>query len=108
MSLIIVSCIDSVDPHYLTYSLNSTIGKTQFELMKIGSALTHTSVQSVSKILHAIPDIDEQIEIVEFLDNKSSEINSIISNKEQLIADLESYKKSLIYEYVTGKKEVAS
>lgn len=108
VSLIIVSCIDSVDPHYLTYSLNSTIGKTQFELMKIGSALTHTSVQSVSKILHAIPDIDEQIEIVEFLDNKSSEINSIISNKEQLIADLESYKKSLIYEYVTGKKEVAS
>ena len=53
-----------------------------------------------------IPLHDEQNEIVEFLDRKCIEIDTLISKKEQLISELESYKKSLIYEYVTGKKEV--
>lgn len=48
----------------------------------------------------------EQREIINFLDNKSFEIDTTIYQKEQLITELESYKKSLIYEYVTGKKEV--
>lgn len=54
------------------------------------------------------PSITEQNEICEYLDRKCSEIDTLISKKEQLITELEAYKKSLIYEYVTGKKEVAS
>ena len=54
----------------------------------------------------AIPPSDEQQEIVNYLDKKCSEIDTLISKKEQFITELESYKKSLIYEYVTGKKEV--
>ena len=51
-------------------------------------------------------DYVEQQEIVEYLDRKCAEIDTLISKKEQLITELEAYKKSLIYEYVTGKKEV--
>lgn len=58
------------------------------------------------KISLIVPPIEEQIEIVKYIDNKTSQINRLINNKEQLINELESYKKSLIYEYVTGKKEV--
>ena len=46
------------------------------------------------------------MEIVRFLNNKVSEINSMIEQKNDLLVQLEKYKKSLIYEYVTGKKEV--
>ena len=53
-----------------------------------------------------IPQINEQIEIVTYLDRKYSEIDYLINSKQQLLSELESYKKSLIYEYVTGKKEV--
>lgn len=53
-----------------------------------------------------IPSVDEQEEIVLYLDEKCTEIDALIAKKEQLLTDLESYKKSLIYEYVTGKKEV--
>lgn len=53
-----------------------------------------------------MPDYEEQKEIVEYLDNKISEIDKIIQKKEQYLAEIENYKKSLIYEYVTGKKEV--
>lgn len=52
------------------------------------------------------PSLEEQIEIVSYLDTKCTEIDKLISKKEQLIEELETYKKSLIYEYVTGKKEV--
>lgn len=53
-----------------------------------------------------IPEVDEQDEIVAYLDEKCAEIDALITQKEQLLMELENYKKSLIYEYVTGKKEV--
>lgn len=52
------------------------------------------------------PSIDEQKEIADYLNNKTTEIDEIIRKKERFVSSLESYKKSLIYEYVTGKKEV--
>lgn len=53
-----------------------------------------------------VPPMLEQKQISDYLDDKCSEIDKLITKKEQLIAELEIYKKSLIYEYVTGKKEV--
>ena len=106
VSMIIVTCNDMVLPDYLCYSLNSDVGKTQFNLSKIGTALTHTSVQSVSNLLHLVPPIEEQIEIVNNLKSKVASFETLIQMKEKIIAELESYKKSLIFEYVTGKKEV--
>lgn len=54
-----------------------------------------------------LPSIEEQNDIVFFIDHKCAEIDSIISSKKQQLETLAEYKKSLIYEYVTGKKEVA-
>ena len=53
-----------------------------------------------------VPPLEEQKEIVDYLDAKCAEIDKLIAKKEQLVKELESYKKSLIYEVVTGKKEV--
>lgn len=52
-------------------------------------------------------NVEEQRQIVDFLDQKCSEIDQTISEKQQQLETLAEYKKSLIYEYVTGKKEVA-
>lgn len=52
------------------------------------------------------PPLEEQKEIVDFLDKRTKEIDSLIAEKQSLIADLEAYKKSLIYEVVTGKRKV--
>lgn len=51
-------------------------------------------------------DISEQQQIADYLDQKCSEIDNLITKKEQLVVELEAYKKSLIYEVVTGKREV--
>lgn len=50
--------------------------------------------------------LNEQKEIVEYLDNKCEQIDKIIEKKQKQIAKIEEYKKSVIYEYVTGKKRV--
>lgn len=53
-----------------------------------------------------LPPVEEQKEIVDYLDKKCIEIDTLIAKKSSLLEELENYKKSVIYEYVTGKKEV--
>jgi type I restriction enzyme S subunit len=52
------------------------------------------------------PSIEEQHEILIYLNDKCKEIDRLISSKQQILTELDNYKMSLIYEYVTGKKEV--
>lgn len=52
------------------------------------------------------PPYEEQCLIANYLDEKISEIDYIISQKEKMIVELKSYKSAMIYDYVTGKKEV--
>lgn len=52
------------------------------------------------------PPLNEQGDIVNYLNDKCEQINKIISKKREQLATLNSYKKSLIYECVTGKKEI--
>ena len=54
-----------------------------------------------------IPPLDEQKEIADYLDEKCAEIDTLIEKKQQFLSEMANYRKSLIYEYVTGKKEVA-
>ena len=54
----------------------------------------------------AIPSLDEQKQIADYLDEKCAKIDEMIAIRNEQIDQLKEYKKSLIYEYVTGKKEV--
>ncbi len=55
-----------------------------------------------------LPTINEQQEIADYIDAKCKKIDELIRKKELLVENWEYLKKSMIYEYVTGKKEVAS
>ena len=54
-----------------------------------------------------IPPIEEQEAIANYLNSKCAAIEKSITDKLQQIETLKAYKSSLIYEYVTGKKQVA-
>jgi len=60
----------------------------------------------LSDVMTLFPPLEEQQQIADYLDNKCTEIDSLIVIKQQKIEELKDYKKSIIYEYVTGKKEV--
>lgn len=51
--------------------------------------------------------LSEQQSIANYLDQKCSEIDELISIKQQKIEKLKDYKKSLIFECVTGKRKVS-
>ena len=55
-----------------------------------------------------VPPTSEQQKIADYLDQNTTELDSITSTKKQQLDVLDNYKNSLIYEYVTGKKEVPS
>lgn len=60
-----------------------------------------------AKLMVFAPSPTEQKEIADYLDNQCFQIEETIADKQKQIETLEEYKKTLIYEYVTGKKEVA-
>ena len=53
-----------------------------------------------------LPPLPVQHAIATYLDEKTSQIDSLIALKQSKIESLKEYKKSIIYEYVTGKKRV--
>lgn len=94
------------DPVFINYALNSGYSQTQKSYGKAKLKVVHISASEIGNVWIALPPIKEQKEIGEYLDEKCSRLDSLVSKKEQVITELEQYKKSLIYEYVTGKKEV--
>lgn len=78
----------------------------------IDSANSKSTVDSVRLPMLAefpvcIPLKYEQQSIADYLDQRCSEIDKLISIKQQKIEKLKEYKKSLIFECVTGKRKVS-
>ena len=76
------------------------------KLSSIGSAQPNISSTGILNFTIPVPPLSEQHLIATYLDNKCSQIDSLIALKQTKIDELKSFKKSLIYEYVTGKKTV--
>ena len=97
------------NPHYYLYMMQMCYSNRIFYGLGQGvSGLGRWRLQA-DKFLNfsvAVPPVDEQKEIADYLDAKCAEIDKLIAKKEQYLVELENYKKSLIYEYVTGKREV--
>ena len=92
---------------YLYYVLLSNEFWHWFEIENIGNTtIIHLYQNKFAKFKLALPPIDEQIRIVDYLDKKCSEIEEILNSKIKQKEQMEQYKKSVIYEYVTGKKRV--
>lgn len=71
-----------------------------------GTKMPRANVDFISNLPIAMPSINEQREIVDYLDKKFNEIAKIIDLKKQKIYELNNLKKALIYECVSGKREV--
>lgn len=71
-----------------------------------GSAMQHLTKSNMDNSYICLPPLSEQQAIASYLDEKTSQIDSLIALKQEKITELKDYKKSIIYEYVTGKKKV--
>ena len=67
---------------------------------------SNVGIESLYRVKFAVPLLEEQYQIANYLDKKCSAIDKSIEQKQAIIEKLKEYKKSLIYEVVTGKREV--
>ena len=97
---------DNINKDYLVYYLKMDAVK-KILLLKAGVTtipdLNHGSFLETPFILY---DLDEQKEIVNYLDQETSKITKTISKIKENINLLEEYKVSLIHHVVTGKVDV--
>lgn len=92
-------------PEWVNYLLKA------FDSMKIFHGLTEgvrkiLSWKDLRRFTLLVPPFSEQQEIAEFLDARTSEIDSIISNITKQIELLGKYRKQVINDAVTGKVRV--
>ena len=102
-------CDSTEDKRFIVYYLQQLAFNGVYKLISNGirgNTSDFRSWDKVADIYIALPKVDEQHRISDYLDKKCAEIDSIIEDKKAQLEAIENYKKSLIYEYVTGKKEV--
>ena len=95
-----------MDSSWVFLWIASNAFKESLSTETTGISVPHISTKQIGDFIVAIPPIEVQKEICEFIDAKCSQIDRLIAIKQAKIEKLEQYKRSLIYEYVTGKKEV--
>lgn len=60
----------------------------------------------LGEIFIVVPPISEQQEIADYLDKKTTKIDSLVEELEAQLTDLATYKQAVITEAVTGKVDV--
>lgn len=92
---------------YIMYYLRSMAYGDVFAALATGIRVRSCDLRwnKLSVLLYPVPPLEEQAEIVQYIEDTLNKVNGVISEKKQQLTVIDSYKKSLIYEYVTGKKE---
>jgi type I restriction enzyme S subunit len=94
-------------PKFLTYLTASSYGRDYFEATgKRTTNLASTNSTKVGAFPIPLPSIKEQMELVEYLDERIEQLRATQEGIEVQIETLIAYRKSLIHECVTGQQRV--
>lgn len=88
-----VRCNSSVNPRFIYYSFQSKNVIRQMELLWTFGTQQTLGVKTIEQLKFAIPFLDEQQEIVDYLDEKCVALDHLVSQKKKFISELENYKK---------------
>lgn len=97
---------DNMDIRFVYHSISGKMFEEALSTETTGVSVPHISTKQIENFIVAIPPLQEQIFVCNYLDRKTAEIEALIDEKRRLLIELDNYKKSIIYEYVTGKREV--
>lgn len=92
---------------YITKWFGELLRVMNLNQYSLAAAQPGLAVERIKLLPIPIIPLSEQQSIADYLDQKCSEIDELISIKQQKIEKLKDYKKSLIFECVTGKRKVS-
>ena len=104
---IIAKSISTSYNRYFSYLFQTDCWRFQIRRMVNGVKLFSIPQKLLASADLIVPSTQEQQSIADYLDQRCSEIDELISIKQQKIEKLKEYKKSLIFECVTGKRKVS-
>lgn len=93
---------ENVNPYYFFF----LVQQIKFDLYIYGSAIPSMTKSVYDEMLFPYPNIQEQEEIVEYLDKHTKEIDDLVSMEQKKIELLKEYRQSIISEVITGKIKV--
>ena len=97
-------CVLSDSKTDLTYAFYAIKSAQRYLIYRaVGGGQPNISQYTLRQLWIPEPSFTEQQQIASYLDEKCSEIDSLIALKQQKIETLKEYKKSVIFETVTGK-----
>ena len=94
-------------PNFVFYYTLSNVYQNWKNSIFIQSTIQNIGADKYSVMPIIVPPLSEQQAMADYLDQRCSEIDELISIKQQKIEKLKEYKKSLIFECVTGKRKVS-
>ncbi|HLR69574.1 MAG TPA: restriction endonuclease subunit S [Virgibacillus sp.] len=94
------------DVRYLHYLLNMVRNSGYIDLLVNRATIAHFTKDKFSSLKIPCPPINEQKNLITFIQKIEREIKGIIKDVYIQIKKLEEYRESLIYEAVTGKIDV--
>ena len=100
---------EKVIPEFFIYAYDKDFSNQVIQQLLYtsnGTIMNGLNSTILKNVYIALPPLEEQEEIVEFLNKFTKNIDDRIVVKTKIVEKLQEYKKSLIYEVVTGKKEV--
>ncbi|MCL2112684.1 MAG: restriction endonuclease subunit S [Streptococcaceae bacterium] len=97
----------AISAKYLNYIFQTDFISHQIENIVGGSTIPTLSQENLSNMNLLLPsNLTEQQKIADYLDEKTKQVDDIITIKEAQLSNLTKQCKSLIYDVVTGKKNM--
>lgn len=107
VSLTHLRCNQMIQNEFLKFCMMSPLWlQKAFSYVDFAGSQGNLNVADLRILKVPVPPTNEQIDIMNYLNNKTQRIDYNIRCREETLNKLHEYKKSLIYEVVTGKKEV--
>ena len=106
-NMFLIKTVKDVDTNYLANLINCEAYWSYIQVVAQSSAQPKLNKDDIRELKIVLPPINEQRQIVEFINIESVKFESVIKIQLNQIERLNEYKSALIYSAVTGKIKVA-
>lgn len=97
---------ENYDPEFVNYFLQSKQYWDWISSINIQATIQNVSAEKYNDLPLAIPPLEEQKQLIEYLKNEDEKFNSAIGKGQKLVQLLNEYRSTLITQVVTGKIDV--
>ena len=97
---------DRLNPYFLKYWILSYSFQSELHQYATGSTAQGIKASKLGLLKLNLPPLKEQVQIANFLDCKTKQIDELIAAEQRKVELLKEYRQSLISEVVTGKIDV--